>query len=211
MCTGSTLACTRAQDGVVLAPVPGEDVGAALTMARSFSKQQSNMAYALMERLAPFPTDVLADNVPLQYKLSLAHARATSVHPGCAHAHLITLASSRLHALKMNYSDLLGVFPNLLMLITGACGDGKSIPLWLDTMIMHMYLKKEYQLAKQQYDADMLVYNQLLEQHENPPEAPAPRPPKPVEPKKPKEVDELYDAGSTVGLGQMMKSTSRTC
>ena len=95
--------------------------------------------YALMERLAPFPTDVLADNVPLQYKLSLAHARATSVHPSCAHAHLITMASSRLHAEKMNYSDLLGVFPNLLMLITGACGDGKSIPLWLDTMIMHMY------------------------------------------------------------------------
>ena len=172
-------------------------------MARSFSKQQSNMAYALIERLAPFPTDVLADNVPLQYKLSLAHARATSVHPSCAHAHLITLASSKLHALKMNYSDLLGVFPNLLMLITGACGDGKSIPLWLDTMIMHMYRKKEYQLTKQQYDADMLVYNQLLEQHENPPEAPAPRPPKPVEPKKPKEVDELYDAGSTVGLGQI--------
>ena len=187
-------------------------------MLPAFSKQDANAAYALIERLLPFPADVLADHMPLQHKLSQAHARATSVHPGCDHAHIITLASSRLSALKMNYSDLLGAFPNLMMLITGACGDGKSIPLWLDTMVMHMYRKKEYQLALKQYDKDMKNYNDgLLEQAgpEGPaqpklvaPEGAAQPPPKPVEPKKPKEVDEIYDAGSTIGLGQMMKNTS---
>ena len=65
----------------------------------------------------------------------------------------------------MNYTDLLGVFPNIMMLITGACGDGKSIPLWLDTMIMHMYRKKEYKLAKKKYDAEMKAYSDwVLEQ-----------------------------------------------
>ncbi len=175
-------------------------------MAPSLSKQEANMAYALIERLVPFPTDVLANHVPLQYKLGQAHARATSVHPGCAHAHIITVASSRFNALKMNYSDLLGVFPNLMMLITGACGDGKSIPLWLDTMIMHMYRKKEYELSQKQCAKDLQTYSDKLQEQQAAPEGAAQPPHK--EPKKPKEVDELYDAGSTVGLGQMMKTTS---
>ena len=99
------------------------------------SKQDVATAYALIERLSPYPCEPMERHVPLQYKFSIARARATSVHPGCAHAHLLALASSRLNAVKMNYSDLLGMFCNLLILMTGASGDGKSIPLWLDTMV----------------------------------------------------------------------------
>eukprot|EP00959_Pyramimonas_sp_CCMP1952_P070446 1471429-Pyramimonas_sp.AAC.1 len=98
-----------------------------------------------------------------------------------------------------------------MMIITGATGDGKSIPLWLDTMIMHMYRKKEFKLAMAQYDKDMVKYNQLVDQQSAAPPGPAEAarqlcPPK--EPTMPKEIDELYDAGSTVGLGQMMKTTA---
>eukprot|EP00959_Pyramimonas_sp_CCMP1952_P344034 7205902-Pyramimonas_sp.AAC.1 len=172
------------------------------------SKQEANMAYALIEREVPFPTAALQVHAPLQYKMSQAHARATSVHPGCAHAHMIALASSRLNAVKMNYSDLLGIFPNLLMIITGATGDGKSIPLWLDTQIMQMSQKKEFKLAKKQYQKELKEYNELQEQREADPNGAAGQLPPPEEPTKPKKVDELYDAGSTIGLGQMMKTTS---
>ena len=172
------------------------------------SKQEANMAYALIEQQVPFPTSALQDHAPLQCKLSQAHARATSVHPGCAHAHMIALASSRLSAVKMNYSNLLGVFPNLLMIITGATGDGKSIPLWLDTMTMHMYRKKEFKLAMKQYKKDMRSYNDAQALRDADPAGAAGQAPPPEEPTKPKKVDELYDAGSTVGLGQMMKTTS---
>ena len=122
------------------------------------SKQEASIAYALIERLVPFPCEALARHAPLQYKFCQARARATSVHPGCAHAHVLTLASSRLYALKMNYSDLLGVFPNLMFILSGASGDGKSIPLWLDTMVMHMYRKKEHKIAMAKYKVDMDEY-----------------------------------------------------
>ena len=164
-----------------------------------FSKQDAAIAYALIERAVPFPCDALAQSAPLQYKFSQALGRATSVHPGCSHAHLSALASSRLNAVKMNYSDLLGIFPNLMFIFTGASGDGKSIPVWLDTMVMHMYRKKEFQLAMDLHKTQVTAFS-LAEQDEAAPPM--------VEPQKPKEVDELYDAGSTVGLGQMMKATS---
>ena len=102
----------------------------------ALSKQDVAIAYALIERLAPYPSDAMEHHVPLQFKLSQARGRACSVHPGCAHAHFLVLASSRLNAVKMNYSDMLGMFCNLLILMTGASGDGKSIPLWLDTMVL---------------------------------------------------------------------------
>ena len=109
----------------------------------------------------------------------------------------------------MNYTDLLGVSPNIMMLITGACGDGKAILLWLDTMTMHIYRKKEYmyKLAQKQYDADMKTYSDWNLEQEAAVEGEEPTGPKVSKPKEPKEVDELYDAGSMVGLGQMMKAT----
>ena len=162
-------------------------------------KQEANVAYALIERLVSFPADVLANYVPLQYKLSQAHARSTSIHPGCAHAHTMTLASSRLRAVKMSYSDIVGVFSNLRMLITGTFRDGKSILLWLDTMIMHMYCMRDYKLAMEQYEKGLKTYKDDLAE---------PLPLRKTEPQKTKEIDETYDAGSTVGPGQMMRSTS---
>ena len=164
------------------------------------SKQEVAVAYALIERLAPFPCEGLGRHAPLQYKFSQAIARATSCHPGCAHTHFLTLSSARLNAVKMNYSDLLGVFPNLMFILTGASGDGKSIPLWLDTMVMHMLRKKEHQVAMKGYASALADYKAVME-GPSPPDRPL------EEPKAPKEVDELYDAGTTVGLGQMMKAT----
>ena len=55
---------------------------------------------------------------------------------------MLVLGASRLDAVKMNYSALLGVFPNVLMILTGAPGDGKSVPLWYDTMVMHQCRKQ---------------------------------------------------------------------
>lgn len=175
------------------------------TMAKStdksvvFTKQDSQLGYALIEASAPYPCDVMATQVPLQYKFAQGWARATSVHPGCAHSHILSLASSRLSAVKMNYSHLLGVFPNLMLILTGSSGDGKSVPLWLDTMVMHVYRKQEYKLAMAQYQRAIQKYNDWVEAGKNIPPV--------MEPKEPVHIDEVYDAGSTLGLGQMMKST----
>jgi len=151
----------------------------------TFSKQEAMVGYALMEARVPFPGDVLARQVPLQYKLSQGFARATSVAPGCGHAHIMALASSRLNAVKMNYTDLLGMFPNVMFLLTGASGDGKSIPLWLDTMLMHMLRKKEHQIAKNVYNEKKKKYDDWV--------AEGSQGAKMKEPKEPPEIDEVSD------------------
>ena len=105
-------------------------------------KTDAMTAYVLIESRAPFPESDMARYVPLQWTFCRALARALSVHPGCFHAHMLVLGSLRLDAVKMNYSSLLGVFPNVLMILTGAPGDGKSVPLWYDTMVMHQCRKQ---------------------------------------------------------------------
>ena len=105
-------------------------------------KTDAMTAYMLIESRAPFPESDMARYVPLQWTFCRALARALFVHPGCFHAHMLVLGSSRLDAVKMNYSSLLGVFPNVLMILTGAPGDGKSVPLWYDTMVMHQCRKQ---------------------------------------------------------------------
>ena len=108
----------------------------------AMGKADAMTGYMLIENRAPFPVSDMARHVPLQWTFSRALARALSVHPGCFHAHLLVLGSSRLEAVKMNYSSLLGVFPNVLVILTGAPGDGKSVPLWYDTMVMHQGRKQ---------------------------------------------------------------------
>ena len=105
-------------------------------------KTEAMTGYMLIEKRAPFPSSDMERHVPLQWTCSRALARALSVHPGCFHAHMLVMGSSRLDAVKMNYSSLLGVFPNVLMILTGAPGDGKSVPLWYDTMVMHQCRKQ---------------------------------------------------------------------
>ena len=100
-------------------------------------KAEAMNGYMLIEKKAPFPGGDMERHVPMQWTFCRALARALSIHPGCFHAHMLVLDSSRLNAVKMNYSALLGVFPNVLMILTGAPGDGKSVPLWYDTMVMH--------------------------------------------------------------------------
>ena len=95
------------------------------------------IGYMLIEKKAPFPCADMERHVPMLWTFCRALARALSIHPGCFHAHMLVLGSSPLNAVKMNYSALLGVFPNVLMILTGAPGDGKSVPLWYDTMVMH--------------------------------------------------------------------------
>ena len=108
----------------------------------AMGKTDAMTAYMLIESRAPFPESEMERYVPLQWTFCRALARALSVHPGCFHAHMLVLGSSRLDAVKMNYSSLLGVFPNALMILTGAPGDGKSVPLWYDTMVMHQCRKQ---------------------------------------------------------------------
>ena len=105
-------------------------------------KTEAMIGYMLIEKKAPFPCDDMERHVPMQWTFCRALARALSIHPGCFHAHMLVLGSSRLNAVKMNYSALLGVFPNVLMILTGAPGEGKSVPLWYDTMVMHQCRKQ---------------------------------------------------------------------
>ena len=105
-------------------------------------KFEAMIGYRLIEKNAPFPGADMERHVPLQWTFCRALARALSIHPGCFHAHMLVLGSSRLKAVKMNYSSLLGVFPNVLMILTGAPGDRKSVPLWYDTVVMHQCCKQ---------------------------------------------------------------------
>ena len=73
--------------------------------------------------------------------------------------HSLTRSSLRLNSVKVNYSGILGMFPNLLIMDVGASGDGKSIGLWMDTQCMH-YLRitilkarmTEWEKAKKKYE-----------------------------------------------------------
>jgi hypothetical protein len=107
-----------------------------------FTKMDAMVGYTLLEQKCPFPFDALRREVPLQHKMAQGLARGLSLDAGCAHAHMLALASSRLNAVKMNYSNILGVFPNTMFLVTGASGDGKSVGLWYDTQVMHAFRKK---------------------------------------------------------------------
>lgn len=109
----------------------------------AFSRSDATLGYALLEQEAPFPLDALEQHAPLQAKLARALGRGLSVHAGCAYTHLLALSSSRLNAVKMHYSPLLGVFPNLMLILTGASGDGKSVPLWFDTMVVTEMRKQD--------------------------------------------------------------------
>ena len=108
----------------------------------AMGKTEAMIGYVLIEKKAPFPSSEMERHVPFQWTFSRGLGKALSVHPGCFHAHMLVLGSSRLGAVKMNYSSLLGVFPNVLMILTGVPGDGKSVPLWYDTMVMHQCRKQ---------------------------------------------------------------------
>ena len=108
----------------------------------AMGKTEAMTGYMLIENRAPFPSSDMDRHVPLQRTISRALGRALSVQAGCVHAHMLVLSSSRLDAVKINYTSSLGVFPNVLMILTGAPGDGKSVPLWYDTMVMHQCRKQ---------------------------------------------------------------------
>ena len=66
---------------------------------------------------------------------------------------------------------------------------------------MHMHCKKEFLLAKGKYDKDWGEYKTKLEQTSaSATPGAANETAKLQEPTRPKDIDELYDAGSTVGL-----------
>ena len=73
-------------------------------------------------------------------KVAEGLARGLSVEAGCEYVHLIALDSLALSSVKTHYSGILGVFPNIMVNMHGASGDGKSIPLWFDTQVFFSHL-----------------------------------------------------------------------
>ena len=70
----------------------------------AMDKTDAMTGYMPIESRAPFPESEMERHVPLQWTFCRALARALSVHPGCFHAHMLVLGSSRMDAVKMNYS-----------------------------------------------------------------------------------------------------------
>lgn len=157
------------------------------------------IAYKLMEQECPFPEEKIRTTLPLLWKLSKGLGCALSTDPGCQFFHLFTMGSLRLNCLKMGYSGLLGVFPNILVTATGASGDGKSVPLWFTTQVCHYFKKWKYQKAKAAWDDAKERHDRWKEDKQGV------EPPHPG--KEPKEEEEVYDGGSTHGLGQQMSET----
>ena len=103
----------------------------ATTMARSsadqegeFSKKDAMLGYKLLLAESPFPVDAVRAARPLMWKLAEGLSQGLSLHPGRQFMHLMALGSLRLNAVKVDYSGILGVFPNLLLIDVGASGDG---------------------------------------------------------------------------------------
>lgn len=171
----------------------------ATTMARSsadqegeFSKKDAMLGYKLLLAESPFPVDAVRAARPLMWKLAEGLSQGLSLHPGRQFMHLMALGSLRLNAVKVDYSGILGVFPNLLLIDVGASGDGKSIGLWMDTQVMHYLRKKILQARLSAWETAKAAF----EAHDAAAGAPPPHPGnKPT-------WEELYDAGSVGGLGQ---------
>ena len=160
-----------------------------------FSKKDALLGYKILEVECPFPAKVLAAKRPISWNLAVGLGRGLSLHPSRTYMHKLALGSLRLNAVKVNYSGILGVFPNLLIIDYGASGDGKSPGLWLDTQVMH-YLRKKILAVK------VKAWQEAKDAYDNwDPKSKEKRPPEPGN----KPVwDELYDGGSTGGLGQQM-------
>ena len=161
-----------------------------------FTKKDAMLGYRLMEARSEFPANDMAKYVPLSWNLSTAIAGGLSLDAGCEYCHILTNASLRLSCVKVPYSGMLGVFPNIMVLQDGASGDGKSIGLWFDTQV-NRYLRKKV-LARR-----MVAWRKIKISHDEwktkgeegcEPELPGKEP----------TMDELFDGGSTYGLGQQM-------
>ena len=100
----------------------------------------------------------------------------------------------------MNYSGILGVFPNVMVIAHGASGDGKSVALWMDTQIMHFWRKKTLKRLKKTWQATKDAHDAWEEEGKKGPE-PAKPGPEPT-------VEALYDKGSVHGMGQQMAENS---
>ncbi|CAK0865173.1 unnamed protein product [Prorocentrum cordatum] len=108
------------------------------------------------------------------------------------------MASLPLNAVKVHYSGILGVFPNIMINAHGASGDGKSVALWFDTQVMHYWRKKNLEPRLEEWKDRKDAYDEWKANGRDPSEA-VPEPgPEPA-------WEKLYDSGSMVGLGVQMK------
>jgi hypothetical protein len=160
------------------------------------------LGYKILENESPFPNDKLSAAVPFSWKVAEGLARGLSVETGCEYVHMVALASLSLNTVKTHYSGILGIFPNVMINLHGASGDGKSIPLWMDTQILHYLRKKILKKLEEDWGRLRGKYNEWvaagkpeMPEGQSPPVLPGPKP----------EWEVLYDKGSIVGLGVQIK------
>ena len=101
---------------------------------------------------------------------------------------------------EVMYSGILGSFPNIMIIQDGASGDGKSPPLWFDTQVCHYFRKKSLELVKAAWDVRVSAHETWASGDKSGPEPPKPGP-------EPKAKEEMYDGGSTGGLGRQFSQT----
>jgi hypothetical protein len=166
--------------------------------SKLLSKKDTMIGYKLIENECPFPRDKISAATPLTWRLSEGLARALSVDPGCEYVHVLAMGSLPLNCVKTHYSGILGVFPNLVINCHGASGDGKSVPLWFDTQVMHYLRKSILKKLNEEWHTRNTNYKAWCEDGKKDPAVPEPGP-KPT-------WEQLYDAGSLIGLGIQLQA-----